>query len=142
MKKVIYSLPVKVMAFILCVISLIITILSALSLVTYCTRYNPNQSFLEQYKTNNYNYFINDAGNLVHDIAANISTDYSSSYTNIRYMVLNHKNEIIFNSTGNDSFDKDEMWYKAYYQVWPNDIENHYSIKIKKYNSNFTSRKK
>ena len=127
MKKVIYSLPFKVVAFILCVISLIITILSALSLVTYCTRYNPNQSFLEQYKTNNYNYFINDAGNLVHDIAANISTDYSSSYTNIRYIVLNHKNEIIFNSTGNDSFDKDEMWYKAYYQVWPNDIENHYS---------------
>ncbi len=127
MKKVIYSLPFKVVAFVLCVISLIITILSALTLVTYFTRYNPSQSFLEQYKTNNYNYFENEAGNLVHDIATNFPTDYSSSRTNIRYVVLNHKNEILYNSTGKDSFDKDEMWYKAYYQVRPNDIEYHYS---------------
>ncbi len=127
MKKVIYSLPFKVVTFVLCVISLMITILSALSLVTYCTRFNENQSFLEQYKTNNYNYFINDAANLVHNIVADSMMDYSSSSTNIRYVVLNHKSEIVFNSTGKDTFDKDEMWYKAYYQVWPSEIKYHYS---------------
>lgn len=138
MKKVIYSLPFKVMAFILCVISLMLTFLSALTLITYYTR-NNDQSFFERYKTSNYNNFANRAENLVRDILADypVNVMYVYSNTNMRFVVLNNKEEILFNSTGKESIDKDEMWYREYYQVWSGDAENYHGeyqvVRINKY---------
>jgi len=138
MKKVIYSLPFKVTAFILCVISLMLTFLSALTLITYYTR-NNDQSFFERYKTSNYNNFANRAENLVRDILADypVNVMYVYSNTNMRFVVLNNKEEILFNSTGKESIDKDEMWYREYYQVWSGDAENYHGeyqvVRINKY---------
>ena len=131
MKKVIYSLPMKITVFILCVISIISVFLSALAVTRYYTQHNVNQSLIDRYKSISYSGFSMQARNLIDNIVlhdGNGDAFYGASYTNMRFIVTKYNNEIVFNNTGREFVvGEGKEWYKNFYQVWPSENENYHS---------------
>ncbi len=125
MKKFIYSALFRLLAFVICIASMISVGICSTGLIMHFTNSTGSTSFLDKYISTNYNAFYNHSKNLLHNLVYHDNgygnTDgvyewYGAHTTNMRFVVQKRRyGEVVFDSTGGSG---KEPWYTVYYKAY------------------------